>query len=68
MILTNSGSQIAARNPNCSDVNQGAATALREIRDLFLLRGFILMVDTTDTPDVLAAKVHKRLSRELFSF
>lgn len=43
-------------------------TALREIRDLFLLRGFLVMVDTTDQPDVLAAKVHKRLSRELFSF
>lgn len=43
-------------------------TALREIRDLFLLRGFLVMIDTTDQPDVLAAKVHKRLSRELFSF
>lgn len=27
-----------------------------------------MMVDTTDPPDLLAAKVHKRLSRELFSF
>lgn len=26
------------------------------------------MVDTTDTPDTLAAKIHKRLSRELFAY
>jgi hypothetical protein len=68
LVLTNSGAQIAARDPHCGDTNMAALTALRQIRDLFMLRGFVMMVDTTPDPQILAGRVHQRLSRELFSF
>ena len=44
-----------------------AAQALREMRDLYMLPGYVILLDASPAPAPLSPRLHKKPERELFS-